>query len=55
MAVKVEFNSESLAIDSPAKVCVYEGSSLVVTVISEVVEQEGADGRLYPCVELKLL
>lgn len=52
MAVRVEIESEKLALGKPAQVRVYDGDRLITTVIAEIEMQQGADLGLYPAVKV---
>ena len=49
--VRVEVESEIVALDRPARVLVYANDQLVAEVIIKVEPQQGADGGYYNCVK----
>lgn len=53
VGVRVEVKSEKGSLDEPARVLVYDGSSLVAEVVARVEMKPGADGGLYSCVTLE--
>jgi len=53
MAVRVEIQSEIVALGKPARVLVYENGNIVAEVVAEVDLQPGADGGYYHSVTLR--
>ena len=51
--IRVETNNESVVLDTPACVEVYQGGKLIAKVTAEVKAQKGADSKSYPAIEFK--
>ncbi|MEK7151717.1 MAG: hypothetical protein AAB784_03335 [Patescibacteria group bacterium] len=51
--IRVEIAQELAIGITPAYVLIYNNDELVTTIVAEIEQEKGADGKYYPCVKLK--
>ena len=54
MKIKIELKQESLISGEPGRVLVYSGEKLIKEIVATTESEQGADGKFYPCVKLKI-